>query len=222
MQGIYKIENLINGKCYVGQSIHIKTRWREHKSSHLNYPLYKAFRKYGIENFHFSVLEIVKEKDDLTPRELYWYEKLKPEYNNMKPAEDLSEIHSNSIYQIDVDTLEIIQEWESSRVANKALGIDDGNIRSVCNRSTTTAGGYYWCKVEGYETWEPRQNKPHVIPKGQECKAIARLDKDTEEVLEIYESALKASEQGFSRPRISEVCNGKRKTHSGFKWKFVK
>ena len=28
--GIYKIENLINGKIYIGQSIHIERRWNEH------------------------------------------------------------------------------------------------------------------------------------------------------------------------------------------------
>lgn len=28
--GIYKIENLINGKKYIGQSIHIEKRWQEH------------------------------------------------------------------------------------------------------------------------------------------------------------------------------------------------
>jgi predicted GIY-YIG superfamily endonuclease len=28
--GIYKIENLINGKIYIGQSIHIEKRWQEH------------------------------------------------------------------------------------------------------------------------------------------------------------------------------------------------
>ena len=28
--GIYKIENLITGKIYIGQSIHIERRWQEH------------------------------------------------------------------------------------------------------------------------------------------------------------------------------------------------
>nr|DAH19257.1 MAG TPA: intron associated endonuclease [Bacteriophage sp.]DAT87476.1 MAG TPA: intron associated endonuclease [Caudoviricetes sp.] len=30
MIGIYKIENLINGKVYIGQSVHIERRWQEH------------------------------------------------------------------------------------------------------------------------------------------------------------------------------------------------
>jgi predicted GIY-YIG superfamily endonuclease len=28
--GIYKIENLVNGKVYIGQSVHIERRWQEH------------------------------------------------------------------------------------------------------------------------------------------------------------------------------------------------
>lgn len=62
--GIYKITNQTNGKCYIGQSINIKRRWREHKkvilepeSASYNYPLYRAFRKYGLENFSFEILE---------------------------------------------------------------------------------------------------------------------------------------------------------------------
>ena len=57
MIGIYKITNTINGKVYVGQSVDINRRWRQHKNSELDYPLYKAFKKYGIENFTFEVLE---------------------------------------------------------------------------------------------------------------------------------------------------------------------
>ena len=30
--GIYKIENKINGKCYIGQSVDILRRWRVHKT----------------------------------------------------------------------------------------------------------------------------------------------------------------------------------------------
>lgn len=63
--GIYKIENLANGKVYIGQSVDIERRWRTHKEStynknkpSYNYPLSRAMRKYGIENFSFEVLEI--------------------------------------------------------------------------------------------------------------------------------------------------------------------
>lgn len=55
--GIYKITNKVNNKCYIGQSVHIETRFEEHKRCMDNKPLYKAFKKYGIENFDFEVVE---------------------------------------------------------------------------------------------------------------------------------------------------------------------
>ena len=76
MIGIYKITNLLNGKCYVGQSIDIEKRWAEHKSIYnhprcSNYHIYRAFRKYGIENFSFSVIEEC-EQSLLNEREKFW------------------------------------------------------------------------------------------------------------------------------------------------------
>ena len=80
MTGIYKITNLINGHAYVGQAKDIERRWTQEKNASknqsnpgYNYPLMKAFRKYGIENFNF---EIVEECDinDLNNREIYWIE----------------------------------------------------------------------------------------------------------------------------------------------------
>lgn len=59
MIGIYKIENKINGKVYIGQSVDILRRWREHRYSisKADTPLYRAINKYGLENFTFEVLE---------------------------------------------------------------------------------------------------------------------------------------------------------------------
>ena len=62
--GIYKITNLITNKSYIGQSIHIEERWQKEKTRAFN-PLYEhydkilfcAFRKYGLENFTFEILE---------------------------------------------------------------------------------------------------------------------------------------------------------------------
>ena len=79
--GIYKITNNLNGKCYVGQSIDIYKRWREHKNAaYQNHqfakPLYRAFRKYGIENFTFEILQKCK-RCHLDEREEYWIKKCK-------------------------------------------------------------------------------------------------------------------------------------------------
>lgn len=74
IQGIYKIRNCINGKVYIGQSINIKNRWKAHKdniTTIYNHPLYNAFRKYGISNFEFSIIEEVIESNGINAREQY-------------------------------------------------------------------------------------------------------------------------------------------------------
>lgn len=63
--GIYKIENLINHKVYIGQSVDIERRFRNHINKEHNSYLKHSFEKYGIENFSF---EIIKETYDLD----YW------------------------------------------------------------------------------------------------------------------------------------------------------
>ena len=78
MIGIYKITNLINGKCYVGQSDNIKRRWKDHKvaafyekGSGYDAPLYRAIRKYGLRNFKFEVVEECL-KEELNAREMFY------------------------------------------------------------------------------------------------------------------------------------------------------
>lgn len=89
MTGIYKITNLVNGNAYIGQSVDIEKRFKDHKyRAFVNYPsnrdyekaLYRAFRKYGIENFKFEVLEICQ-VSELNDKEIN-YIKLYDTYNN--------------------------------------------------------------------------------------------------------------------------------------------
>lgn len=85
--GIYQIINLINGHSYIGQSRQIEKRWQNHKitatnikDKNYNYPLYRAFRKYGIENFQFIILEECS-LEELNEKECFWIDEKQPEYN---------------------------------------------------------------------------------------------------------------------------------------------
>ena len=80
--GIYKIENKINGKIYIGQSNNIYKRWYSHKNSlrrnvHDNDYLQNAWNKYGEENFEFSIVEICEnDVDVLNSREQFYIDNL--------------------------------------------------------------------------------------------------------------------------------------------------
>lgn len=79
MKGIYRIVNKTNNKSYIGKSQNIEKRWQYHISQYCNQreydkPLYKAFRKYGVSNFSFEILEELNEDYEKVSneREKYW------------------------------------------------------------------------------------------------------------------------------------------------------
>ena len=75
--GIYKITNLENQKCYVGQAANIADRWRQHikrgigAEAPTRNKLYPAMLEYGVENFTFEIVEECS-RDKLNEREDYW------------------------------------------------------------------------------------------------------------------------------------------------------
>lgn len=81
MTGIYSITNKINNKIYIGQSVNIEQRWKTHRNAAYNKnnpaynnSLYRAIRKYGLENFSFKVIEECR-IDFLDEKECYWIKK---------------------------------------------------------------------------------------------------------------------------------------------------
>lgn len=92
--GIYKIENKINGKCYIGQSINLWKRkgthyWHLRRSSEDNRHLQSSYNKYGEDNFKFTVL-LYCEPFELTRHETLlddYYKNLGLSYN-ARPCAD--------------------------------------------------------------------------------------------------------------------------------------
>lgn len=75
--GIYKITNIEDGKCYVGQAVDVGSRWKQHVKRGLGAEtatknkLYPIMATLGVENFTFELVEECK-RDELNAREDYW------------------------------------------------------------------------------------------------------------------------------------------------------
>lgn len=78
--GIYMIQNLVNGKIYIGQSGDIEeVRWRDHKrelrnNKHENTHLQRSWNKYGEDNFEFTIICECDESQLNTMEEYYIFE----------------------------------------------------------------------------------------------------------------------------------------------------
>lgn len=133
---IYKIQNLINNRVYIGQTMKsYEKRFQQHKNNYdkpyfSQLTLYKAFKKYGLENFSFEPIEEI-ENEKLDEREKYWidyYDSYKNGYN-MTLGGRLVELYKWDLNEI----INLYNETKSARKVAKIIGCDHSTIDNLLN-----------------------------------------------------------------------------------------
>ena len=206
MPYIYKIENKLNGKIYIGKTLKtIQERWKEHchdfkRERCEKRPLYSAMNKYGIENFFIEEIEQC-EANILSEREKYWieyYGSFKYGYNATTGGDGRSYLDYDLI-------LSLWQEGKTAKEIAKILNHDEYSVRLALD-------------IKGI-TSEKRQERSIIL----RSKSVAKLDLNTDEILEVFPSQMEAYRSLGKQQsgHISQVCNGKRKTAYGYKWKWL-
>lgn len=116
---IYKIRNKTNGKLYVGQTIKtLEKRKQQHLKCARNgveTHLYQAIRKYGEDNFEFSVVCEVKNQEDLNSLERYYIAK----YDCIKNGYNMIDGGSNNVMFLDDIKEKHDAKMRSEEVRNK-------------------------------------------------------------------------------------------------------
>ena len=133
---IYKITNMLNNKIYIGQTVKtVAKRFQQHKNNS-NKPyfsqivLYKAFNKYGIENFKCETIEEVENKK-LDEREKYWIEYYDSYFNGYNSTLGGKLIQ---LYNWDVDdVIERYMVLKSARAVAREIGCDHSCIDDILN-----------------------------------------------------------------------------------------
>jgi GIY-YIG catalytic domain-containing protein/NUMOD3 motif-containing protein len=87
---VYKIENTVNGKVYIGKTImrSVKDRWKTHRrtlrlGNHRNPHLQHAYDLYGSGSFSYSILEIHADREavgDAETTNIIRYKSANPDY----------------------------------------------------------------------------------------------------------------------------------------------
>lgn len=133
---IYKIQNQINNHVYIGQTIkNYQKRFQQHKANYdkpyfAQLSLYKAFKKYGIENFSFEPIEEVP-NDKLDDREKYWINYYNSYYDgyNMTLGGRATQLYDWDIEEI----IDLYHELKSARKVAEVIGCDHSTIDQVLN-----------------------------------------------------------------------------------------
>lgn len=228
--GIYKIQNLINNKVYIGQSIDIKTRWYKHKCAQDDFYIHKALRKYGINNFSFEILEECSQ-EELNKKEKYYiqfYNSLIPNgYNMIEGGNNETGLSkSKSVNQYDLEGI-YITTYPSLIEAERKTGINNSNISSCCQGKRVSAGNYQWRYENDFSL--PLQNfalREKIKQKEKEQKAqkqkriIIQLDINND-IVDKFKTCTEASKKtGIHLGNISACLNNKRNSAGGFYWKY--
>lgn len=237
MNVVYKITNKINQKQYIGSSTNVEKRWRQHKNDAFNpnnekynYPLYRAFRKYGLENFIFGIL-----KDDfLTIEEMQQYEKEMIEKNHTLAPNGYNQTLNTSFSNIASENLKkhlektskkcalvdenntILATYSSYHAAARAQGWDGDYyatiIRNICIGKIRSSNGLIFRLLD--------ENNNIIIPKFQTEKRrvkVIGIKKDNPNDIVYYSSISEAARcEKVNRNSISLCIHGStRYSHVG-------
>jgi group I intron endonuclease len=128
MAYIYKINNDINNKFYVGSSNNYTRRWDQHiyelnRNKHDNIHLQRAWNKYGKDSFSFSIIEEC-DNNKQYEREQYYLDILQPfgniGYNMSKIANGSN--GDNADYELITQIKELMKKCYSNKEISKITG----------------------------------------------------------------------------------------------------
>lgn len=218
--GIYKITNLKTGMIYIGQSIDIYKRWREH-TTNSNSALSQDIKLLGKNYFKFEIIEKCSQ-EQLYEREQYWinyYESDLLGYNIQSSSTNTinnPSWHATPIYAYDLSG-KYLQSFDSIAEAARSIQRSTAGIQKCLkyNDNRHSSGGYMW-SLNKVDQITPYEELPHGAN-----KKIHQYDKDTRLWLGAYDSykdAAHACGYNTNKTHIAEVIKGTRPTCFGYIW----
>lgn len=210
--GIYCIENIINNKKYIGQSIHIHRRWSEHKyelnnNFHSNDYLQKAWNKYGADNFKFYIIELC-DVNELDAKEDYYillYNTINDNYGyNLQAGGGVNRIISEATrYKLSQASKKARPNRDISGSKNPMFGKSHSDETKEKIRQTRIGS-------KASDEVKKKLSEMRTGKKNARCVPVYCPELD-----EIFWGAKEAElKYNINRNKISECINGKRK-HTG-------
>jgi hypothetical protein len=155
--------------------------------------------KYGSENFSIEEVEECSAKE-VSDREIYWIEQygsFKNGYNATKGGDGTHYADYDLIYNL----------WQAGKTCgeiNKITNYDIATIATALNENNVSM-------TERQERSRAALYHP-----------VAKIDIQTNEVLEVYPSVSAAERANGNTRHIGQACKDNRKVVKGFKWKYLK
>jgi len=221
---VYKAENMLNGKVYVGVTTKpVVQRWKCHVSSAKtnNLALGAAIRKYGEESFELSSLEECKTKNQMLEKEKFWIGELNS-YANTGHGYNMT-LGGDGLFGYRHT------EEAKSAMSEKRRGQLNHNYGKQWGRTDHPDEFIEMMSVRHTGEGNPMYGKRHnssarskiAAARTKMAQRVIQLDLEGNKIME-YESA-KAAAYAISSHAISirKCCSGARGKHLGFRWQYA-
>lgn len=226
--GIYKITNQLNNKFYIGQSVNIKNRWKQHRSSNDNMPIHLAIRKYGVDNFKFEIIEECQQ-DELDEREIYWIGYYDG-YNNKNcyNATRGGEGAMHPVKLTDEQVIEIIKLLQQGLTNTVIASYFDVSIKTISDinvgKSRAIEGMIYPIRKNKYGEKQLIKKEKEFTESGKlvqkyHSNVVLQYDRNTNELIKEFPSIREAARQiGCNPNAISKAIKSNSHFSMGFLW----
>lgn len=206
---IYKITNVKNGKCYIGQTKRsLRTRLQEHTCNRKT-PISKALNSLGLDNFTITQIDHAHSRIELDEKERFWikfYDSMKQckGYNLCQGGEGVKGLKMSD---------EVRLRMRNSHVG-KGMG-KDNPMFGKCGELNP-----YYGKKHNLEV------RKKMSDYAKSCNRVYGNNPRSKKVIcvetgDIFDCIKLAAENyGLSRTHLNNCCTGYRKTAGGYHWKY--
>lgn len=234
--GVYMIQNILNGKRYIGSTNNFKRRINRHRSElrmgiHHSIHLQRAYNKYGEDKFVIVILEKCEPIHDTLLILEQKYLDLLPEYNSNKNASrkysKVPQVRINKVKK-KVDQYDLnfnyIRTFDSISDAARSFNLPEREasihtgIGKCCLSKMPKVMDYYWKYHD-----DTRDIRDIVKVRSKLGRRVDQLDLNGN-YIRTFDNMLEAAAYLGSianRSSINHACLGKTKTAFGYKWRYT-
>ncbi len=212
MESLYKIENTITGRIYIGATRDFTTRRVEHlrelkKNKHKNPLLQRDFNKYGIETFTF---EVILQAEDCFSVENEYISKIGT-YNIAKGG-----IGGDVFNRLGVEKQNEIRLMMKEKNIKR---FNDPEERKKCNAFPDWLSESE--RSERLKVWSECKKGPNN-GRFKHNKSVAQINEKTNEVIKIWPYVRMVQDYGFNPKYVIYCCDNKPGyvTHKKFVWRW--
>ena len=243
---IYKIENLLNGKCYIGQTIYLKKRICQHFSNGKNItcttPLYNSMRKNGINNFTAStIVEVDCSKDKinsiLDSLEVFWIR----QHNSTDNGYNLTEGGDHSIRGCKVSEKTRKKRSAATKLlwkkgayvnrdfrGNKSARFGTHPSAETRRKYSASRKGKYTKEENHFYGKKHSEESLKLMSENRRGKLLGENNPAARKVInlttgKVFDTIKEAGKYYAIKSywNISSACSGKQKTVSGYEWAYA-